>query len=378
MDGNALVSTTPTLQWNGSTGATSYTVEVSSSTAFGTTDVISQAGLTTTSFTVSSALTVGVIYFWRVTATNSGGSTTASNTPLWFSSPYAAGSNSAGVAVTPDGTRALVTNSNATGTVTVVSLAAHSITGTITVGARPSGIAITPDGSQALVTNGNNVSVVSLSTNAVTKTITPGCVATTLYDIAITPDGTRAVMPDLSAGCTQEGLDIINIATGAITFVNLASGISFGVAVTPNGAQALVTTNVVTTTIKTVNLQTLAVGTITGTSSSFGVAVSPDNATALVTSDGSDNVKRISLSTNAVVATIPYASNQSFHNVAITPDGTKAVVVGFFDTAIISLADNTILATYPIGGGNVAITTDSKTALVTHGFDGKLCVIRIQ
>jgi len=65
--------------------------------------------------------------------------------------------------------------------------------------------------------------------------------------------------------------------------------------------------------------------------------------------------------------------------VAITPDGTKAVVVGLFDTAIISLADNSILAKYPTGGGtaNVAISPDGTTAFVVDSYNGRLCVIRI-
>ena len=45
----------------------------------------------------------------------------------------------------------------------------------------------------------------------------------------------------------------------------------------------------------------------------------------------------------------------------------------------ISLADNSIMAKYPTGGGtaNVAISPDGKTAFVVDSYDGKLCVVRI-
>ena len=197
------------------------------------------------------------------------------------------------------------------------------------------------------------------------------------YDIAITPDGARAVLPNLSpANCTQSGIDIVNIASGAVAFVNLStSGVPYGVAILPNGTQALITTYNLTTSIKTVSLATSAVGTITGVGDSYAVAVTPDNATALVTS-GND-IKRITLATGAIAATIVYTANASYRHIAITPDGTKAVVVGIGDVAIISLADNTILAKYPISGGNVAIAPDGKTALITDGSNGRLGVIRI-
>lgn len=377
-NGTSSASTTPTLTWGASTGAASYTVEVATSTAFGTADVVNQTGVTATSFAVATPLTVGVIYYWRVTAINVGGSAIGSNAPLWLSSPYSAGTKPWAVAISPDGTKALVTNQNATGTVTVVSLATHAVTATVPVGASPDGIAITPDGTQALVMSGSGINVINISTGAVTKTIAAGCAAGVgvSYDIAITPDGLRAVIPNLNPGCTVEGIDLVNIASSAVTFVNLAtSGVAYSVAILPNGTQALVTTYAQTTSIKTVNLSTSAVGTIAGTGGSYGVAVTPDNATALVVS-GND-IKRVTLATGAIAATIVYTANASYRHIAITPDGTKAVVVGIGDVAIISLADNTILAKYPGTGGNVAIAPDGKTALITDSFNGKLCVIRI-
>lgn len=118
------------------------------------------------------------------------------------------------------------------------------------------------------------------------------------------------------------------------------------------------------------NLSTNALTTIPNVSSSFGIASTPDGASALVSSGQSDTIKRISLSTNTVTATFPYGSNQDAHNVAITPDGTIAVVVGDFDIGILSLVTNTLITTYPGGGNSVAITPDGETALITSSSGG--------
>ncbi len=64
-------ATSLTLSWGTVTGASSYTVQLSTVSTFATT-VANQAGLTTASPTVS-GLTAGVKYFWRVNALNTGG-----------------------------------------------------------------------------------------------------------------------------------------------------------------------------------------------------------------------------------------------------------------------------------------------------------------
>jgi YVTN family beta-propeller protein len=383
VNGDASASTTPTLSWNASSGAASYTVEVASASTFGATDVVNQTGLVTTSLAIGTPLTKGVIYYWRVTAVNSSGSTAASNAPLWFSCPIPVGTNPNYVAVTPDGTKALITNANTSGTVTVLTLSNNS-TATIGVGNSPAGVAITPDGSKAVVANGvgHSISVINLVSNTVTSTYPSLTVGDTLYDIAVTTDGTTAVFGGLSSGGTQDGLDIMPIATGVITFVNfMPYNGPFGVAVTPDGASTLTTNGVTGSSIKRMAMSGHGLTTITGTSSTFGVAITPDSATALVTSGQGDTVKRVTLASNSVTATISFESNQSNHNVAITPDGTIAVVVGDYHCALISLATNAILANYPDGGANVAIAPNGKLAYITGGSgsgSSPLKVIRIK
>lgn len=87
-----------------------------------------------------------------------------------------AGSNPSGLAFTPDGSEAYVANDGNNDSVSVISAATGTVTGTITVGFTPSAVAFTPDGTEAYITNeaSNSVSVINTATNTVANTITVG------------------------------------------------------------------------------------------------------------------------------------------------------------------------------------------------------------
>jgi hypothetical protein len=74
------ISTNPTLSWNASTGADTYRLQVDTSNLFATT-VFDNSAITVTSQPISPALAVGIKYYWRVSATNSGGTSTYST--IW-------------------------------------------------------------------------------------------------------------------------------------------------------------------------------------------------------------------------------------------------------------------------------------------------------
>ena len=73
------VSTSPTLTWNASTGATAYRVQVSVSSSFSTT-VYDQSNLVGTSQAMS-GLVYSMLYYWRVNASNGGG--TSAYSSVW-------------------------------------------------------------------------------------------------------------------------------------------------------------------------------------------------------------------------------------------------------------------------------------------------------
>ena len=76
-DGSTDISTSPTLSWNLSNGATSYRLQISTSSTFSTA-VVDQIRITGASYNVS-GLYNNTVYYWRVNATNTGGTSDWSN-----------------------------------------------------------------------------------------------------------------------------------------------------------------------------------------------------------------------------------------------------------------------------------------------------------
>ncbi len=281
--------------------------------------------------------------------------------------PLEVGPNAHGIAVTPDGTRALVTLGDEAGKLQVISLSDGSIVDSIDVGSFPGAVAVAPDGSRAVVNNRNTVSIVTLSTRAVQGVPSP-CAGDTLYDIALTTDGARAVTTMFNGSCVTNTLTVITLDDGAIeNQYPITGSLAAGVAVVGDGSSVLVSRGIVGTQIDRVALSGGQVTNITDTSSSFGIALTPNGAEALIASGDGDTIKRLSLATNAVTGSIDYASNQDPHNIAISPDGALAVVAGSFDVGVLSLASGEVLWTFSGGGRSVAITPDGQRALVTRG-----------
>ena len=158
------------------------------------------------------------------------------------------------MAVTPDGTRAYVTNSGGD-TVSVIDTATNTVTATIPVGDSPVGVAVTPDGTRVYVTNadrdtvsvidtatntrhrhhprrrqprsgwrsprtapaptsptrlGAHVSVIDTATNTVIATIPVGVAP---FGVAVTPDGTRAYVANVGS----DTVSVIDTATNTVT-----------------------------------------------------------------------------------------------------------------------------------------------------------------
>jgi DNA-binding beta-propeller fold protein YncE len=156
------------------------------------------------------------------------------------------------LAMTPDGKLALIANSilvagegpskpTPDDRLFVVDLVARPsrILDTLQVGAQPSGIAISRDGTMALVTNraGKSVSVLSIAGTkvAVTDTVAMDEAVTSA---AFTPDGKHALISEYSANRVA----LLDIEQGKVKRTNVAVTVGlwpYAVAVTPNGRLGL-------------------------------------------------------------------------------------------------------------------------------------------
>jgi YVTN family beta-propeller protein len=133
-----------------------------------------------------------------------------------------------GIAVTNDGNRVYVA-SNLGGTTSVVDTATNTVIATVKT-AQPNLVIITPDGTRAYVTNnatGNGtVSVLKTATNTLIATVKVGVNAQSL---AITPDGR-----DVYVACfSSQTVSVIDTATNKVTATIGVGNAPVGVAIRP-------------------------------------------------------------------------------------------------------------------------------------------------
>ncbi|MGB4781741.1 YncE family protein, partial [Candidatus Methylomirabilis sp.] len=146
------------------------------------------------------------------------------------------GSNPVGVAITPNGTRAYVTNQGSNN-VSVIDTATNAVTATITVGSSPAGVAITPNGARAYVANFgfNTVSVIDTATNTVVVSSIP--VGLRPDFLAVSPDGASVYVPNQGLNTVS----VIDTATNTVVDSLTVGTAPTGVAFTPVGIPVIPT-----------------------------------------------------------------------------------------------------------------------------------------
>ncbi len=276
------------------------------------------------------------------------------------------------VAVAPNGTYAYVTNYSGN-TVSVISTATNTVTSTITGFNYPNSVAVAPNGTYAYVTNysGNTVSVISTATNTVTSTITGLNYAEA---VAVSPNG-EFIYVKHSYDQNQVLFSVINTTTNTITatvtlngYPNFSSGGgSSSVAVAPDGKSIYVVTNdysngnlvsVINATTNTVT-NTITLGGMISMygSGSGGVAITPNGAYAYVTSSdymSGNSVSVINTTTNTVTETIllggsSYYMGGGSGGVAITPNGAYAYATsGGYMSNTVSVVSTSGIDTFAI------------------------------
>jgi hypothetical protein len=286
------------------------------------------------------------------------------------------GAYSSGIAITPDGSKLVVTNNTNPGAVKVISTSNYAVSNIdiSSIENYPNGVTITPNGSTALVNTLHKTVFIDLSNNSIKGNFAAPCVGTTLYGIAVTPNGNTAIFPDLSSGCTQGGLRSINATSpSGSSFIQVnTSGVLYGIAITPDSASAIVTT-FTSDFPKKVNLSTFGVQNITGFKGSYGVATLHHSSEALIEGD---SLKRVSLTSNTATQIISDIYSTALQGIAITADDKYAFVVGSFEKVVVDLASNTVIQTFTAGGTSVATMSDGSRFFVTDSYNGTVRVYK--
>jgi DNA-binding beta-propeller fold protein YncE len=236
--------------------------------------------------------------------------------------------------------------------------------GTITVGKQPSGMAISPKGDLALVTNraDGTISVLSIRGKdvLVVDTVTVGTGADQVSAVAITPDGKRALA--VKPGANKVALLAIN--DGKVTYDkrDLPAGIfPYNIAVTPDGKLALTadtgnggSSDGNVDTVSVIDLEAdppRVIDHVTVGDSPEGLAISPKGDLAVTFEARGSNMK-----------------GASFYN----PSG--AVTALRIDGKKITNAGQINVGSFPEGG---AFSADGQYLYVGNYIDGDISVLKV-
>jgi len=284
------------------------------------------------------------------------------------------------ISITPDGTRAYVSNifkrMGVSDTISVIdtdpaSTDFNKVVSTITgLGVTPYITAFTPDGTRAYVTSsGTSVLVIdtdpsSTDFNKVVSTIT-GLGMTPLI-IAFTPDGTRAYV----TGSGNSSVLVIDTDPSSTDFNKVVSTIEVGrvsvfVAITPDGTRAYVTNqsdgtvSVIDTDPSSTDFNKV-VSIIDAGPKPFGINITPDGTRAYVTffyctytltRECRNGVRVIDTETDTVIDTIEDLGMFAYI-IAFTPDGTRAYLAPYKSPVrVIDTSDNSVVDTIKMDRG---------------------------
>ena len=271
---------------------------------------------------------------------------------------------------------AYITNLNSN-TVTVINTANNNYTDTVPVGTGPEGVAVSPDGSRAYVTNINygglgTVSVIDTAINKVSATVPVGYKYSPL-GVAVTPDGTKAYVADRDINYVS----VIDTGTKTITATVNVGKEPWEIAVSPDGKKVYVANHL----SNTISVIDTAINTVTATVNvgigPRGVAVDPNGTKVFVTNGESNNVSVIDTATNTVNASMPVGRYPL--GIAVSPDGKKVYVTNNYDNyvSVIDTATNTVTAKVNIGSNpiGVSVTPDGTKVYVTNSNSNSVSVI---
>jgi DNA-binding beta-propeller fold protein YncE len=234
-----------------------------------------------------------------------------------------------GVAITPDGATALITEGNEQGQLFFVDIATGTLSGSpIDMGDGPERIIITSDGTTAYALEENILYVIDVVARTFTSIVLP--LPGELGGFALTPDESRALFTDsdnmvylLETG-TWTSLDSLEVDPSRFTEAR-------DIAVSPDGALAIVA-NTTDQSITFVTVGASALGedaTIDVNGTPSAVAFSPDGNTAVVTLSNTSLVQIIDVLDRSVQATVTGQHGLAPFDVVVLPEPGQLLLLGF-------------------------------------------------
>jgi YVTN family beta-propeller protein len=244
----------------------------------------------------------------------------------------------------------------------------------IPVGKYPFGIAISPDGRTAYVSNfeSPSVSVIDLLTLTVSQTIKAG-IGEGPRGVAITPDGRFAYV----ANENSEFISVIDTHSNSALSPQIPVGLATQIAISPDGGTGYVT-NYASRRISTFSVQANTPGPVIPASGlrPYYVAVSPDGGSMFFSSYEPSRLYRVSTQGNIVGQ--PATVGEGAAGVAIVPDQPPTAafslmqsrvrpgVPASFDASASSDSDGTISSyAWAFGDG---VSASSAAPIFTHTF----------
>lgn len=274
-------------------------------------------------------------------------------------------------------------------TVSTIEIGNSSSDSLTTTASYPTDVAVTPDGSRAYVTDGNtSVWVVDTKSNNVIGKIPSGTIP---ERIAITPDGKRAYVTTITCGlllCSGPGnpaefasvnvIDLGILGTGSlvstITLAQAPATLLTGLTISPDGTHVYATGNVGNSIWVIDTATNSIIGTISTAASGFNdVSASPNGTTvyAIGWATTSAFVDVIDTQTDTVTTSITLPNIETPTRIAVTPDGGHAYLIGEEGLVwVIDTMKNVVVATIPVASAadelqGIAFTPDGTHAYVT-------------